>query len=103
MENAKKLYEIYVPTQKNCGKPIRTRQHREWDSRVRKITGGLTIYKPVIGQWVDVDATLYKERMIPVRIVATEAEMKKIGLMTKAFYEQIAVLYYALSSEVHYV
>jgi hypothetical protein len=99
----KKLFEIYVPTQKNCGKPIRTRQHREWDRRVRKITGGLTIYKPVIGQWVDVDSTLYKERMIPVRVVATDEEILKIAKMTKAFYEQIAVLYYTLSNEVHFI
>jgi hypothetical protein len=100
----KSLFEIYVPTQKNCGKPIRTRQHREWDSRVRRITGGLTIYKPVVGQWIDRPAdVLYKERMIPVRIVATDDEMKKIAFMTKAFYEQLAVLYYKLSNEVHFV
>lgn len=100
----KNLFEIYVPTIKNDGKPIRTRQHREWDNRVRRISGGLTVYKPVIGQWIDgSDNKLYKERMIPVRIVASDAEMKKIGLMTKAFYEQIAVLYYKLSNEVHFV
>lgn len=100
----KSLWEIYVPTIKNCGKPIRTRQHREWDSRVRRITGGLTVYKPVVGQWIDQsDNQLYKERMIPVRIVATSDEMKKIGTMTKDFYEQIAVLYYKLSNEVHFI
>jgi hypothetical protein len=100
----KNLYEIYVPTQKNCGKPIKTRQHREWDRRVRRVSGGLTIFKPVIGQWVDTsDDKLYKERMIPVRIIATPEEMKVIGTMTKIFYEQITVLYYRLSNEVHFV
>ncbi len=99
----KKLFEIYVPTQRNDGRPIKTRHHREWDRRVRKLTGGLTIYKPVIGQWIDADEILYKERMIPVRIVATDKEMKKIGEMTKKFYDQLAVLYYTLSQEVHYV
>lgn len=103
INETKKLFEIYVPTILNSGKPIRTRQHREWDSRVRRITGGLTIYKPVVGQWIDADNVLYKERMIPVRIVATDAEMNKIALMTKAFYEQIAVLYYTLSNEVNFV
>lgn len=98
------LWEIYVPTIKNDGKPIRTRQHREWDSRVRRITGGLTVYKPVVGQWIDQsDNQLYKERMIPVRIVATREEMMKIGKLTKDFYEQIAVLFYKLSEEVHFV
>lgn len=98
------MWEIYVPTIKNDGKPIRTRQHREWDKRVRKITGGLTIYKPVIGQWIDVsDGKLYSERNIPVRVVATPKEMKQIGLLTKKFYEQIAILYYKISEEVHFV
>lgn len=98
------LYEIYVPTVLNSGKPIRTRQHREWDNRVRRITGGLTVYKPVMGQWIDQsDNTLYKERMIPVRIVATPDEMSKIAGMTKLFYEQIKVLYYKLSNEVFFV
>ena len=100
----KNLYEIYVPTVLNSGKPIRTRQHREWDNRVRRITGGLTVYKPVIGQWVDnSDNTLYKERMIPVRIVATKEEIHKVAVMTKSFYEQVAVLYYKISDEVVYV
>jgi hypothetical protein len=100
---SKHLFEIYVPTQKNCGKPIRTRQHREWDRRVRKITGGLTVYKPVKGQWVDKsDDRLYAERMIPVRVVATDQEMRCIADLTKKFYEQITVLYYKLSSEVHF-
>lgn len=43
------LYEILVPCQTNQGKPIRTRQHREWDRRVRLITGGLTILPPAKG------------------------------------------------------
>jgi hypothetical protein len=101
---SKSLFEIYVPTVKNNGKPIRTRHHREWDRRIRLITGGLTVYKPVKGQWVNTaeDGKLYEERMIPVRIVATDAEMKRVAELTKTFYEQIAVLYYKLSNEVHF-
>jgi hypothetical protein len=100
----KSLFEIYVPTVLNSGRPIRTRQHREWDNRVCRITGGLTVYKPVIGQWIDQsDNQLYKERMIPVRILATDEEMKVIAKMTKTFYAQIKVLYYKISNEVFFV
>jgi hypothetical protein len=94
------VWEIFVPTQLNCGKPIRTRQHREWDNRVRRITGGLTILSPAKGQWVAPDGTLFKERMIPVRIVCTRAEIEKIIDITMDFYDQLAMLAYKVSSEV---
>lgn len=96
----KQLWEILVPCVRNDGRPIRTRCHREWDSRVRRITGGLTIMQPVRGQWVSPDGRLFAERMIPVRIVATEAEMESISDMTAAFYEQLAVMYYRVSERV---
>ena len=37
-----KLFQILVPTQKNDGRPIKTRFPSVWDARVRPITGGLT-------------------------------------------------------------
>ena len=57
-----------VPTMSNDKKPFRTRYHRVWDEKVRKISGGLTIMKPAVGQWLSNDDELFKERMIPVRI-----------------------------------
>jgi hypothetical protein len=96
----KQMWEILVPTQLNCGKPIRTRQHREWDSRVRKITGGLTVLSPAKGQWVAPDGVLFKERMIPVRIIATREEIDKIIDITMVFYDQLAILCYKVSDEV---
>lgn len=96
----KQLWEIFVPCVRNDGRPVRTRMHREWDSRVRRITGGLTVMPPVRGQWVAPDGRLFAERMIPVRIVATEAEMERISDMTAAFYEQLAILYYVVSERV---
>lgn len=94
------LWEILVPTQTNDGRPIRVRQHREWDSRVRRISGGLTILPPAKGQWVAPDGELFKERMIPVRIVCSRQEIEKIIDMTMKFYDQYAVLAYKLSEEV---
>jgi hypothetical protein len=104
MSTAKKcLWEILVPTVRNSGKPFRTRYHRVWDEKVREISGGLTVMPVAKGQWVDKSTdenTLFRERMIPVRIIATRAEMLTIIAMTKKYYEQIAVLAYKLSEDV---
>ncbi len=94
-----KLYEILVPCVRNDGRPVRTRCHREWDKRVRRITGGLTIMAPGRGQWV-FGGTLFSERMIPVRLHCTPAQMEAIADLTAAFYEQLAVMFYVISNEV---
>lgn len=95
----KGLWEILVPTVSNEGKPYRTRYHRVWDSKVRAISGGLTIMPVAKGQWVYNDK-LYAERMIPVRIIATRDEMLQIAAMTAKYYSQIKVLAYKISDEV---
>jgi hypothetical protein len=96
-----RLWEILVPCQWNDGKPIRTRHHREWDKVVRKITGGLTLYKPAIGQWIDpTTKTLYDERMIPVRIAASEKQITQIANFTLQHYRQIQVMCYVVSEKV---
>lgn len=94
------LYEILVPTVKNNGKPIKTRCHREWDRRVRRITKGLTILAPAKGQWISPDGELFAERMIPVRIMCKEEEIEEIVNITAKFYEQKAVMYYCISNDV---
>lgn len=99
-ESTLRLYEILVPCQMNNGKPIKTRQHREWDIRVRRITGGLTVTPPVKGQWVAPDGELFAERMIPVRIFCTANQMDYIVNMTAKFYEQKAVMFYEISNDV---
>ena len=99
----KKLFEILVPCQYNDGKPVRTRHHKEWDKYVRKITGGLSILKPQMGQWISKEGVLYEERMIPVKIVCTDKQMKKIMEFTIKHYRQLAVLAYEISSNVLYL
>lgn len=114
------LWEILVPTVKTMGASYQrdrlahaatgeevlpaqqyysTRYHRVWDAKVRAITGGLTVMQPVNGQWV-AEEELFKERMIPVRIVATRDQIEQIIQMTLVYYDQLAVLCYKLSDEV---
>ena len=95
------MWEILVPTvRRRAGKPYTTRYHRVWGSRVRDITGGLTILTPAKGQWVSSEGELHQERMIPVRIAATRTQINKIIDLTLEYYDQLAVLCYKVSDEV---
>ena len=101
--NTKSMWEILVPTERRLepGKYYTTRYHRVWDSKVREITHGLTIMSPVRGQWVNPSTgQLFKERMIPVRVIATREEIEKVVDFTLAYYDQLAVLCFKISDEV---
>lgn len=98
------LWEILVPTIRRIDNvPYRTRFHRVWDSKIREISGGLTIITPAKGQWISPDGELFIERMIPVRIRCTRKDMAAIAVMTKEYYDQLAVMYYRISDEVYIV
>lgn len=94
------LYQIMVPCQWNDGTPVRTRHHKAWDDKVRRISGGLTVLKPAKGTW-EHEGDVYAERVIPVMIACTATEMNRIVQMTIVHYEQLAVLYFLVSQEVH--
>lgn len=93
------LWEVLVPTIMG-GKPIRTKYHREWDKKVRALSGGLTILTPAKGNWVAPDGELFIERMIPVRIMCSELQMIRISDFTANYYKQQAVMYYVVSEKV---
>ena len=92
------LWEILVPTTNNAGKPYRVRYHRVWDAKVREITGGLTVMPVANGQWTAPDGTVYRERMIPVRIACTESQIRAIMQLTLEYYDQEAVMVFHLSN-----
>lgn len=96
------LWEILVPTVRRADDvPIKTRFHKVWDEKVRAISGGLTIMNPAKGQWVcPVSNELFVERMIPVRFLATETQKDEIVDMTAVYYDQLAVLCYAIANKV---
>ena len=93
----KKLWEVLVPTVKpnSDGKKFFTlKYHKVWDAKVHDISGGLTVMTPTKGQWVSPHGTLFIERMIPVRVVASDEEIHKIIDMTLDHYSQEAVMCY---------
>lgn len=94
------IWEILVPTVSNDGKPFRTRHHRVWDGRVRAIVGGMTICAPTIkGEWTAPCGTLFIDRTIPVRVIATREQMESIADLTAQHYNQKAILFYKISDE----
>lgn len=96
------LWEILVPTVKDeaAQKYYTLRYHRVWDEKIRAIAGGLTVLSPIKGQWVDPQGTVFKERMIPVRIIATREQIMQVIDITLDYYNQEAVMAYRISDEV---
>ena len=93
------LWEILVPTVRPNGKPIHTRFHRVWDKQVEAISGGMTLLRPQQGRWIHKEQR-FDERMIPVRILCTEAEISQIVDFTITYYDQIAVMAYRIGDKV---
>jgi len=108
MSFAGSLWEILVPQFWNpdtngIAVAIEDEHHYAWDEYVRSLANGLTILKPVKGQWVSPDGDVLKEPMIPVRIVCDDHTMHEIILFTLSHYEQKAVMAYRLSNDVRLV
>ena len=93
------LWEILVPCEQ-AGVLVPLAHHRDWDCRVRTISGGLTIMHASRGQWMNPDTgKLVAEKMIPVRFVATRRQFTKIVDFTLHHYRQHTVFAYKLSDE----
>ena len=95
----KELWAIFVPTVVD-DKPVWVRHHREWDRQVRALTGGITILKPAIGQWIAPDGELFKERVIPVQLACDEETIDRVIDITMKHYRQLAVMAYRVSNRV---
>lgn len=94
------LWEVLVPTKFNSGKKISVKYHRNWDKKIQEISGGLTILTSAKGRWIGPNGKLFREKMIPVRIICTREEINKIIAMTKTYYKQKAVLAYKVGDEI---
>jgi len=99
--NKEYMWEVLVPTiHYESNNPIKTKFHRIWDAKVRKITGGLTIMPVAKGQWISPVGRLFVERMFPARIMCNDNKIQEILKMTKEHYNQEAVMYYKISDVV---
>jgi hypothetical protein len=92
------LWEILVPCRvNNRGVPFS--HHKAWDEKVRLISGGLTIYRTAIGQWISSSGKAIRERMIPVRIICSEEQINEIADIVADHYKQEAVMFYLVSTK----
>ncbi len=94
----KSLWEIFVPRSDNDGSIIEHYVHLEWDSKVCRKVGGLTLYATIKGKYQNSDIIV--DQIIPVRIVCTADEICQIAQMTCEHYNQESVLYWEVSPNV---
>lgn len=94
-----KMWEILVPAS-NRDEKFSYDHHKEWDAFVGQFSNGITVLRGAKGEWKAPDGTVFRDRMIPVRIICTEEEIKKIVQFTIEHYNQAAVLAYELSSNI---
>jgi hypothetical protein len=94
------LWEILVPMYSNDGEKFPIEHHKKWDSFVKTLSNGLTIFKTSKGIWVAPDGKEYNDRMIPVRIACTREIINQIIDFTISHYKQEAVTAYRISEEV---
>jgi hypothetical protein len=96
-------FEIWVPCEKPPHWPgkkryFSTKYHRQWDSKVVALAGGISIMHPAKGSWVFQDK-LFSERMIPVRVSCTDEQFVKIRDLTGKYYGQLAIFCIKLGQE----
>lgn len=98
-----RLYEILIPVNYNDGTPIPEYLRQEWIRNATALAGGSTVLPEVQGKWYQNDF-LYAEPMTPVRIAL--ADGFSLGTLiedAKRWFHQEVIMYYVLSTEVHFV
>lgn len=97
------LWEILVPTHFDDTKEwIPDEHHQQWERRVREVSGGLTMLRSAMGQWVHL-GEVHEESVIPVRLIATRDQMEEIAGFTAQHYRQKVIMVYKISDEVLFV
>lgn len=93
------MWEILVPASGRAEK-FSYEHHKKWDEFVSQFSNGITVLRGAKGEWKAPDGTVFRDRMIPVRIICSEEEIRKIVHFTIEHYKQEAVLAYELSSNI---
>lgn len=94
------LWEILVPASNNKQK-FSYNHHKEWDSFVRNISGGVTILKTGKGEWISPEGELFEDRVIQCRFsVFNLKQVEEIIDFTLKHYDQLAIMAYRISDDV---
>ncbi len=100
MEGDRGLWEILVPVVSNDGLEYDESVHLDWNEKVAKIAGGITIFEKVKGYWENSEGVILIEEIIPVRICCDRKTIDSIVKLTLGYYNQESVMAYKVSSEV---
>jgi len=88
-----KLFEILIPAERKL------EHHLDWDAKVTSITGGLSIMPIIRGHWQSDLECIVREKMVPVRLIASDEQMLQIAQLTGEHYQQKSIMYYVISQE----
>ena len=100
--NGKSLWEILIPLRWNSGEQIVESHHREWEENIKGIASGLTTFGIARGQWNGPDG-FQEEFVAPIRILCSSSDIRSIASMTLEWYQQVEIMYYLISSEIHFL
>ena len=95
------LWEILIPQADNDGSQWSVAWHQQWDAKVSKLAGGISIFHSIKGIWLNPKSVRrFDDYMIPVRIACDRKTMDEIVDITMSHYAQDAVMAYVISTEV---
>lgn len=95
------MYMILVPASRGKKRFSYEGHHKAFDSKVKEICGGITIHRPVKGEWISPDGIIFTDRMIPVMIaVKEERDIEVIANFALNHYDEEAIMYYKVSDDV---
>src|SRR5689334_752580 len=66
------LYTIFLPLTDNNGNPIEPALLDKVQDEIVTAVGGLTRYAPGVGLWIDPTATLYRDLVMPIQVLAPD-------------------------------
>lgn len=92
------LWEILIPTANNDGSIFNRIVHEAWEDFAVKLTGGLSQLTPIKGVWTDKGKT-YREEMLPYRVRCDEETIERLVRFAGRHYEQLAMMFYAVSND----
>jgi len=99
----KSLYEILIPVVANDGQTFCAEHNECWRKMVRGLCNGLTVFQQVSGEWVSPNGQLFAEQMVPVRVLATANDIKRISDYSAKHYQQEAIMFHKVTDHVSIV
>ena len=96
----KSMWRIMVPEADNKGRNFTPEYHKAWEDAVLAVSGGWTTHATARGAWtVPEDSSVQVEKMRPVDILCTKAQIDSVAAMTVRHYEQKEVLVWKVADE----